>query len=87
MKRTHFSAVLATLGVAVFAAVAYDATLIADALGVPARDGEAGVATAGLGLALAVVASGLRGLRLPRVRIANPWANRVTSGVRACPCA
>lgn len=71
MKRKHLSAALVTLGVAVFAMIAYDATLIADTLGVPAEGGEAAVAMAGLVLALVAVASGLRGLWPARLRIAN----------------
>lgn len=71
MSHKHVSAALVVIGIGVFAAVAYDATLIADTLGVPAEGGEAAVAMAGLVLALVAVASGLRGLWPARLRIAN----------------
>lgn len=70
MRHNHVSAALVAIGVAVFSAVAYDATLIADALGAPPQGGEGVVAMAGLVLALAAVASGLRGLWPARMRIA-----------------
>ena len=68
MSRKHVPAALVAIGIAVFAAVAYDATLIADALGAPAQSGEGVVAVAGLAVAFAAVACGLRGLWPPRVR-------------------
>ena len=71
MKRTHLSAALVSLGMAVFAAVAYDATLIADAIGVQVQGGEGAVAMAGLIIVIAAVACGLRGLWPTRLRMTN----------------
>lgn len=68
MSHKHVPAALVVIGIAVFAAVAHDATLIADALGVPAQGGEGVVAVTGLAVAFAAVASGLRGLRPTRLR-------------------
>ena len=62
MSHKHVSTALVAIGIAMFAAVAYDATLIADALAVQVQGGEGAVAVAGLALAIAAVACGLRGL-------------------------
>lgn len=78
MSHKHVSAALVVIGIAVFAAVAYDATLIADALGAPAQGGEGVVAMAGLGIAFAAVAFGLRGLWPKQVR-ARKWGQSEVS--------
>ena len=69
MSHKHVPAALVVIGIAVFAAVAYDATLIADALGVQVQGGEGVVAMTGLAVASAAVASGLRGLWPTRLRV------------------
>lgn len=69
MSHKHVSAALVAIGIAVFAVVAYDATLIADALGVQVQGGEGAVAVAGLSIAIAAVACGLRGLWPARFRV------------------
>ena len=71
MNRPPLSAAPATPGLAVSAAVAYDATLIADALGVQVQGGEGAVAMAGLIIVIAAVACGLRGLWPTRLRMTN----------------
>jgi hypothetical protein len=69
MNRKHVSAALVAVGLAAFAAVAYDATLLADALGAPMKGGEAAVALTGLVVSFAAVSSGLRGLWRARPRV------------------
>ena len=69
MNRKHVSAALVAIGIAVFAAVAYDATLIADALGVQVQGGEAAIAMASLVVAIVAAACGLRGLWAARLRV------------------
>ena len=69
MSHKHVPAALVAIGIAVFAAVAHDATLVADALGAPAQGGEGVIAVAGLTIAIAAVACGLRGLWPARLRV------------------
>ncbi len=69
MSHKHVPAALVFIGIAVFAAVAHDATLVADALGAPAQGGEGVVAVAGIAVAFAAVASGLRSLWPTRLRV------------------
>lgn len=71
MHRRGVSFALVAIGLAVFAAVAYDARLLANMFGLPAQGGEGAVAMVGLITALVVVASGLRGLRIARLRAAK----------------
>ena len=71
MNRKHVSAALVAIGIAVFAAVAYDATPIADALGMQVQGGEGVIAVAGLTIAIAGVACGLRGLWPARLRVSG----------------
>ena len=71
MSHKHVSTALVAIGIAMFAAVAYDATLIADALAVQVQGGEGAVAVAGLALAIAAVACGLRGLWPARWRVSG----------------
>lgn len=65
-------AVLLTAAALVCAAIAYDATLVTVALGMPVQGGEAIVAVAGLGAALGAIAFGIRELRrMRRGRLAH----------------
>ena len=71
MNRKHVSAALVAIGIAVFAAVAHDATVVAEAFGMPVQGGEGVVAMTGLAVASAAVASGLRGLWPARLRVSG----------------
>ena len=65
-------AILLTTAALVGAAIACDVTLVTIALGMPVQGGEAVVAVAGLGAALAAIAFGIRELRrMRRGRLAH----------------
>lgn len=61
------SMAFAVISLALYAAVAYDASRLTRMLGMPLPDGEGIVAGAGLALALATSVFGLRGLWRPRL--------------------
>lgn len=68
MKNLKAAAIVVLLAAAALdcAAIAYDATLATIALGLPVQGGEAVVAVAGLGAALAVITFSVRELQRTR---------------------